>query len=232
MFDSFLLQLEQLYDALDPILIPGLLYLLVRGRRHLRGERFAVGVPFILSLSYIALFSLAASGWIQERYYRPIIPFAAILAAMGYYCLGKDFPKKKILYPIIFLALAACLWDGMDKPLRYHRRPQTLAGLWLARHDPDYTGFVVSNYTQPVYFAGMRYFDPECTKSLFMDLQKADYSFKYIIVDGDEGETWYARYAREKDWKRIYTETERNIRIYQKPDYDPAATTAPETHSD
>lgn len=217
MLDKLLLQLQQLYDALDPILIPGLLYLAVRGRKHLKGKRFAVGVPLVLCLSYIVLFSLAASGWIQERYYRPIIPFAAILAAMGYYCLGKDLPKKKILYPIIILTLAACLWDGMGSPLREHRRPQTLAGVWLGRHDPAYDGFAISRYTMPVYYAGMKYFSPECPEQLFDGVRRAGYEFKYIIVDGSREHMWHARHARENDWKLIYTEDERNIRIYQKP---------------
>jgi hypothetical protein len=214
--DSITLQLEQLYDALDPILIPGLLYLAVRGWKHLKGRGFAAVVPLVLCLSYVVLFSLAASGWVQERYYRPIIPFAAILGAMGYWCLGKDFPRKKILYPLMVLVLAACLWDGMRDSLRGHRRAQTLAGVWLRRHDPDYDGLVISNYSQPVYYAGMRYFDPMC-EGLFDELRKEGYRFKYIIVDGDETDRWYARHARQNGWQLIYTENERNIHIYQNP---------------
>jgi hypothetical protein len=209
--------LEQLIDAFDPILIPGLLYLPVRGWKHLRGKRFAIAVPLVLCLSYIILFSLAAGGWVQERYYRPIIPFAAILAAMGYYCMGKDMARKAIIYPLICLVLAACLWDGMEEPIREHRRPQTIAGKWLRQYDPTYDGFVISDNTQPVFYAGMKYFDPACQRSLFLDLQRAGYRFKYIILDGDEEDKWYAQYARHNNWNLIYAEQERDIRIYQSP---------------
>lgn len=216
-------QLQQLYDALDPILIPGLLYLAVRGWKHLKGRRLAVGVPLVLCLSYVALFSLAAGGWVQERYYRPIIPFATILAGMGYWCLGRDFPKKKILYPIIILALAACLWDAMQDRVRGHRRPQTVAGMWLRRHDPDYDGFVLSKDSQPVFYAGMKFFSPQC-RELFTRLRNNGHRFKYIILDGDDRDAWFGRYARDNGWKLIYAEDERRIRIYENPRSDgPAA---------
>lgn len=220
MLNKLLLQLEQLYDALDPILIPGILYLAIRGWKHMKRRGGAVGIPLLLCLSYIALFSLAAGGWVQERYYRPIIPFAAILAGMGYHCLIKDFSKnKKVLYTLMFLVLAACLWDGLEEPIRQHRRPQTVAGKWLHGHDPNYTGFVVSNDTQPVHYAGMKYFNPECPESLFRDLNAAGYEFKYVILDGDDDE-WHADLVSRDDWPCIYRENERNIRIYQNPESD------------
>ena len=225
LIDKLLLQAEQLYDALDPILIPGLLYLPVRGWKRLRdveGVRFAVVTMVLLCAGYVLLFGTAAPEWIQERYYRPIIPFAAVLAAMGYFCFGRDVPKKSVLYTLMVLVLAACLYDALEEPIRAHRRSQVEAGRWLSRYDPDYRGFIVSDYTVPVLYARAKYFDPFKTEDLFREMLSRGEQIDYIILDGEEEGTWYARYAREHGWRLVHRREERNIRIYRRPDADAA----------
>lgn len=212
--DKLLLQLEQLYDALDPILLPGLAYLAVRGYKHLRKVRFALIVLLLVCGGYVALFGLAATNWVQERYYRPIIPFAAVLAAMGYYCLARDVRKKAVLYTLMALVAAACLWDALQQPIRAHRKPQTEAGRWLRRQDPEYDGFVISRYSQPVYCARMKLFDPAGTESLFHDMRRRGHRFRYIILDGDERGNWPRAVALQKDWVLVYRDLERDLRIY------------------
>jgi hypothetical protein len=92
-------------------------------------------------------------------------------------------------------------------------------GRWLGRLDPRYDGFVVSRYTQPVYYAGMDYFDTDHTRDLFVDLKKRGTEFKYIILDGDETGTWYRQYVTDNNWVCIRSEQERNIRIFLNPEY-------------
>jgi len=219
LLDKVVLQLQQLYDALDVLIIVGLIYFAVRGRRHLRGVRFGVITLLIMCLAYIVLFAGAASGWVQERYFRPIIPFAAILAAAGYYCLAKDVRKKRVLHIVAAVVLLACLWAMLAHPIRAHRRPQTEAGLWLKRHDPQYKGFVVSSYSQPVFYADMEFFEADGTEDIFLGMVARGQRFKYIILDGDEGRKWYGRYAVENGWQLIYEEDERRIRIYENPGF-------------
>ncbi len=222
--DAILLHLDHIYDTLDPILIPGLLYLPVRGWKHLKKVRFGVVAILIIYLAYVALFGAAATGWVQERYYRPIIPFGAMLAALGYYCFAQDVKNRKVLYGLAALVALACMVDMLRKPLREHRRPQVEAGKWLKQYDPKYDGCVVSNYSIPVLYADMRYFDPKRTEDLFLDLVDQGRECKYIILDEDEKDTWYGQYALKNNWVLIYREPERDIRIFKNPDYTSGST--------
>jgi len=218
MLDKILIHGREVFGALDVLLIPGLFYAAVRGRKHLKGVRYGVLVASFVCVAYVVLFAITATGWTQERYYRPIIPFATLVAALGYYCFALDVRRKDILYPLLGVVALACAVDVLHKPLRAHRQPQVEAGLWLKRHDPDYEGFVVSEYTIPVLYAEMKYFDPHGARKLFKDLKSHGYLFKYIILDGDAKGQWYRKYALKHDWSCIYREPERNIRIYKNPE--------------
>lgn len=217
--DKALLHLDKLHDALDLLLIPGLIYLVVRGWKHLKGVRFGVLSAGLVCAAYVGLFSVAATGWVQQRYYRPIIPFAAMLAALGYYCFALDVRNRRVLYGLTAVVLVVCCVDVLHKPIRAHRYPQIEAGRWLKRHDPGYDGLVVSDYTIPVLYADMKYFDPKNTEQLFRDMVARGYEFRYIILDGDEGGAWYREYALENGWILIYRGSERNIRIFKSPRY-------------
>jgi hypothetical protein len=211
-----LLHAEQLEDALDPLILVGLAYLLVRGRRHLKGVRFGVLCLLGFVAAYVLVCAVMASHWVQERYYRPIIPFAAVLAAMGYWCLARDVRSRRALYAAGGIVLVLCLFFTLREPIRAHRRPQTQAGRWLRAHDPAYDGFVVSEYSQPVYYAGMKFFDggQAGTEGLFRDLAARGVPFKYVIVEGEPEGDWPERYVAEHGWRLVYQEPERNLRIY------------------
>lgn len=215
--DCIFQHLSKLYDAFDIILLPGMIYLLARGRQHLKGIRFGIIVALLFMGIHIGMCGYGATGWIQERYYRPLVPLAAMLAALGYYCLAKDIKKKPVLIILGTLTLAACLVDMLNKPIREHRAPQTQAGHWLRKHDPDYRGFVISNYSQPVLYADMKYFDPRRNEKLFHELSRRGAPLKYVILDGDEEGKWYTRHVRDNSWELIYKTKERNIRIYENP---------------
>jgi hypothetical protein len=131
--------------------------------------------------------------------------------------------SRKVLYGAAAVVLGLCLWDILREPIRAHRRPQTEAGRWLRAHDPDYGGFVVSEYSQPVHYAGMRFFDggQAATEELFRDLLARGGPLKYVIMEGEPDEDWPERYVAEHDWPLIYQEPERNLRIYARPESVP-----------
>ena len=87
--------------------------------------------------------------------------------------------------------------------------------------DPEYKGFVVSNWTQPVYYAGMKHFDSKGTRDLFLELRKRGVAFKYFILQGElEGwDAWAQEYVDEHGWPIIHRDAGADIRIYQDPQY-------------
>ena len=222
--DAVLLHLDHIYDTLDVLLIPGIIYLAVRGRKHLKNVRFGVIAVLVIYFAYVALFAAAATGWVQERYYRPIIPLGAMLAALGYYCFSRDVRNRRVLFGLAALVATACLVDTLRKPIRAHRRPQVEAGKWLKEYDPQYDGCVVSSYSIPVLYADMHYFDPRNTRDIFQKLAERGQECKYIILDEDQKDEWYGQYALKNNWVLIYREPERNIRIFENPDYAPGST--------
>jgi len=214
-------QFQQIYDTVDIVCAAGLIYLLVRGRKHLKGVRFGVLALALVPAFYFLLFVVTAASEVQERYYQPILPFLIVLSALGLYCLGKDIGSRKVIYCILGVVLVGFLVDTLRTPLRAHRRPQTEAGLWLGSHDPEYKGFVISRYSQPVYYAGMKMFDPRGTEDLFRSLLARGVEFKYFVLDGHsrKDQQWLKKYIDAHNWQLIYRNEERDLRIYQNPDF-------------
>ncbi len=224
--EKVLLHAEQLDDALDPLILFGLAYLAVRGWRRVKGltgARFGVLCLVGFMAAYILTCATVTPHWVQERYYRPIIPFGAILAGIGYWCLIQDVRNRKVLYVAAAIVLGLCLWDILRRPIRAHRAPQSEAGRWLRAHDPDYDGFVVSEYSQPVYYADMKFFNGRRadTEDLFHELLARGVPLKYVILEGEPDEDWPERYVAEHQWPLIYQEPERNLRIYARPEAEP-----------
>ncbi len=212
-------QFEQIYDTVDVVCVAALVYLVARGWKHLKGHRFGVLALALPVLSYFLLFTFMAGSRVQERYYRPVLPFFVALSALGLHCLTEDIKNRKVVYGILGVIFVGLMVAGLREPVRAHRRPQTEAGLWLKNHDPDYKGFVLSNYSQPVFYAGMRHFDTIGTEELFLELLARGEPFKYMILDGemDGKEAWAGQYVVEHDWPRIYYNQERDLRIHENP---------------
>jgi len=219
--NSIVRQFAQMYDVVDPVFLAGMIYLLVRGRKRLTGVRFGLAAIAVVVGCYFVLFTLTAGVHIEERYYRPMLPFFGLLAALGAYCFIQDVRNRKVAYAVLGLIFAACIVVAVREPIRAHRRPQTEAGLWLRQHDPDYKGLVVSNWTQPVYYAGMKHFDSKGTEDLFLELYAKGMAFKYFILQGDlhPGDAWAQKYVDEHGWPLIHRDGKADIRIYQDPHY-------------
>ncbi|MEF8787489.1 MAG: hypothetical protein V5A84_00330 [Planctomycetota bacterium] len=116
--NDIFLHLDTLVEALDLLLLPGLVYAAVRGWKHLEGVHYGVLVALAVIAGYVAVFAIGATEWVQTRYYRPIIPFAALVAALGYYCLALDVRDRRILYPLLGLVVLACSVDLLHAPIR------------------------------------------------------------------------------------------------------------------
>ncbi len=214
-------QFEQIYDTVDLVCVVGLVYLVVRGWKHLKAHGFEILALALPVLLYFLLFTFMAGSRVQERYYRPVLPFFVVLSALGFYCLIEDIKNKKVVHGILGVIFVGLMVAGLWGPIRGHRRPQTVAGLWLKNYDPNYKGFVLSNYSQPAFYAGMRHFDVKSTEELFLELVARGEPFRYIILDGElnEKEAWAEEYIVEHNWDRIYRppNQERDLRIYESP---------------
>lgn len=222
LFSDLARQFEQIYDTVDIVCAAALAYLVVRGWKRLKGGRFGVVAALIMVLSYLLLFTFTAGHWVQERYYRPVLPFFVLLSALGLHCLSEDIRSKKVVYCILGLIFIGFMVDAVREPVRAHRRPQTQAGLWLRDRDPEYKGFVLSNYPQPVFYAGMKHFDTCKSEDLFLKLRERGEQFRYVILDGglDERERWAAEYVAENEWRLIRHVPERDLRIYENPEHE------------
>ena len=230
LFDNLLWQFRQIFDTVDIVCAAALVYLLVRGRKHMKGNRFAVlslSIPVLFyCLLFTIMFSTALAGAkVAERYYRPVFPFIAVLSSLGLYCLSRDIKNRNLVFCIFGLIFVGFMVDMLREPIRAHRRPQTEAGLWLREYDPHYGGFVISDYSQPVYYAGMKFF-PARRQDLVMELVERGGNFKYMILDGDAEQAykWAREYVEEHNWQLVYPNedyprNERNVRIYENPDY-------------
>lgn len=217
----FLRQLGQLLDSLGVVGAFGVAYFAVRGRCHLRVPRGLLSAVGLLLVAYAFVFTLW--GRAEERYYRPLVPLLSILAGGGFYALWRDLTGRRLLRALLLGALVlGCLAFGLHRPLRAHRRPQTEAGRWLRRQDPDYDGFVVSAYPQPVFYAGMNLLPADQPRSVMLrclrTLRPTPYAPRYVILDGDDAEKypWLAHMVESRRWRLIYREPERNIRIYRR----------------
>ncbi len=214
-------QFDEIRHVVGPVCLLGMLYLLVRGRKRLTDARFGLIAIGVVLTAYFVLFTLTAGIYVEGRYYRPVFPFFALLSALGVHCFMQDVRNRKVVYAVLGLIFVGFVVMAVKEPVRAHRRGQTLAGLWLKQHDPDYKGFVVSNWTQPVYYAGMKYFDTRSTKELFLELRRRGEPFKYFILDPelDPPEVWAQEYVDEHGWLVIHREAQRDVRIYLDPQY-------------
>jgi len=211
-------QFLQIADVLGYLGGVGLVYYVVRGRHHLKTPRtYLISVAAVIG-ALILTFSYF--GRAAERYYRPLGPALFVLAGGGFYSLYEDLKHRKLICGVLAaLIVCACLGISLREPLRAHRAPQTRAGRWLRQYDPAYSGFVLSSYHQPVFYAGMRYLptDEPYSEKAYRQLVEAGYAPKYLIVDGSDLSDlpWMQRLLDSGDWQEIHSESERNIRIYE-----------------
>ncbi|MFO8006954.1 MAG: hypothetical protein R6V05_04375 [Candidatus Brocadiia bacterium] len=214
-------QFGQVLDTLGIAGIFGLVYLAARGRRHVRVSRGLLLSVGLLLVAYAGVFTFF--GRAEERYYRPVAPLLFIAAGGGFYALWRDLAGRRVLQGFMLSSLVlGCLLFGLHSPLRTHRRPQTEAGRWLRRYDPQYDGLVVSADSQPVYYAGRKLLPADQPRADMLrclrTLRPTPYAPRYVILDGDDAEKypWLARMVDGRRWKLIYWEPERGIRIYRR----------------
>lgn len=205
-------------DAMGWLGLFGLGYWLARGRKRSPvplGLLVAIGVTLASLVVTLMIFGRSSG-----RYYRVPAPMLFILAGGGLHALWEDMESHSAIRGVAFsLLVVLCLGAIVYKPIRGHREPQTEAGLWLRKHDPEYNGFVLSSYTQPVYYAGMRYLpsDKYGSRRVFRQLTRAGYWPRYVILDGDDAEEmpWLGELVRRPVWKLVHSEPERDIRIFE-----------------
>lgn len=178
----------QILDILDVTGLVGILYLVVRWRRCPQGMGRGVALALALPAAYFLMItaaSMMARTPVSERYYRPVLPLLLVVAAAGFHCLLKAVPKRVLATGIVFVLVAGNLVDMLDEPIRAHRAPQKHAGQWLRRHDPGYNGYVFSDYSQPVYHAGMSYLPAEGALWIMRRLSEGAREVKYAILEKD-----------------------------------------------
>ncbi len=218
-------QLAQIYDTVDIVCAVGIVYFVLRGRRHFRGAGRAVLLPAVVPLCYVLVLagmSLRHGTAVAERYYRPILPFLVVFSALGLYCLGQDVKRKRALHVVVALVLLGCLVVTLRGPIRAHRRAQTEAGRWLRARDPGYHGFVLADYTQPVYYARMELLPAYRGEGVLGDCLRHGEPVKYAILDKGHGpgHEWAQKYIEEHQWRLIYRGEERDVRIYLNSEFD------------
>lgn len=229
MLDDFISQFRLINAALNSVGSLGIGYLIFRGYKHWKGYGRETLMLVIMVAVYFLSFSLTRGDGVPYRYYHPVVPFLLILSAMGFYCMGRDTGRMRAFYIGFGVLLALFITYSSSSGLRESRRPQTMAGLWLAQYDPSYRGPVASDYSQPIAFTKMSYFPTFKNERLFRQLshgENAPLPFKYIIVEETDGPgyDWARDYVKEYGWRLIYPneehpENERDLRIYQNPRY-------------
>ncbi len=197
----------------------GLAAFALRGRRWLGTKTRYIVFSGILYGLYVA--ALCHLGRDAERYYRPLLPLLFVLAGGGYYCCLRELADRRLLqWAAAMMLVGVCVVYTLKEPIRAHREPQTRAGLWLAGYDPDYKGFALSSYSQPVYYAGMRFLDSgkPYSQEAYGQLVDAGLEPKYLILDSSDAVDypWLGSLIASAGWNQIYSESTRSIRIYRR----------------
>ena len=227
MGEALITSLDPLYAAFDLLLLVGLCYLLARGWRTLRSRwRECAQLATIPALFFASLWAWQMFGTgFHERYLRPVLPLAAIFAGIGYHRLARDIGRRWAVYPLFGIIFLAAIVFALQEPLRAHRHPQTEAGRWLRRADPVYHGLVISDYSQPAYYAETDYVPPDAMWQGWYErhLGKTG-AVKYFILErpSPEERTWAHDYVKKHDWPVIFYDAARKLRIYRNPGYRPA----------
>jgi hypothetical protein len=144
----------------------------------------ALILPFVYFLA-VTLPSLFDEIAIAERYYRPVLPLLLILSAVGWYQICKDIPRRFIVGVLLLVLVGGNVFYILRGPIREHRAPQTKAGEWLREYDPEYRGYVWSDYSQPVYYAGMEYLPAESINWIRGKMPDGGMGVKYAIIEPD-----------------------------------------------
>ena len=180
-------QLSHIKAAVNVTGALGCIYGLVRFRRCWQGKWRVLGLLLTLPGGYWLATTLAAifGGFaVAGRYHQPVLPFLLIFSANGLYCLLQDV-QIKVAGAILLIVVGGSLADMLGEPVRSHRAAQEKAGRWLKKHDPDYDGFVFSDYSQPVYYAGMEYLPAEAGLWLVPRLSEKAAEVKYAVLEHD-----------------------------------------------
>ncbi len=212
---SFLFGSIEMAQAFGAVMCLSLVYFLVRGRRRLQ----AGGADFFLFLgallAYHTVISLGAER--IDRYYRPIMPLLCVFAAAGLFSLLKDVGKRWAGVALVIFVVLVYLAFSLRHPIRAHRREQVQAGRWLADHDPQYRGYVVSSYSQTVLYSNMQFLHSDVGREGLQRLADAWCAPKYALLDGHRECRTIARFLSENHWRLLRTFPERPIRVYRNP---------------
>ncbi len=158
--DNLLHQFAQIADNLDVTGLLGWAYCCVRPVSCFKDRRRSLLIVLALPVAYmfaVTVPSMMGETSIAERYYRPVLPLLLMVGAVGWYKLLSDIGDKKWIMVMLAVLIGGNLVDMLDDPVRAHRAPQTQAGKWLQKQDPEYDGYVWSDYSQAAYFTGMEY---------------------------------------------------------------------------
>ncbi len=158
--------------------LPAFLCLLA-GARVLWREPVPIrGWLCLLPVLAFALFMLVPAPVTYYRHYLPLLPGAALLAALGFWRLPAPWPRRLLLPFLCWPALLA-----VDLVLDYHRDPRVALRAWYdeARPSRVFASYYVS---PPRQFAGAhRIFTPEYASGETPPLLQA----QYLVLS----ENWY-----------------------------------------
>lgn len=188
--------------------LPGFLALLAGARALWRAPVPARGWLCLLPVGVFALFMLFLSPVTYYRHYLPLVPTAALLAALGLWQLR---PAPRALALALCLAWAAAL--ATDLVLDYHRDPRIALRAWYAAERPERV--FSSFYVNPPPVAQHWLFHPRHATGSPPALARAD----YLVLS----ENWYdTAFANELngplvgDLTRLVKTTPARARFYRK----------------
>lgn len=219
MTDNIITQFSQICDTIDLLGVILVVYFFLRLSKYERStwRELAFTVAFPVAYFAVILFmSLNDKVAIAERYYRPVLPFLVILMARGLWSFRRDVKRKWIFGGVLCVFLLGSFYGIFSQaPIRAHRLPQMKAGRWLKEYDPDYAGFVMSDYTQPVYAADMVWLPAD--KQLCEGFLNAGYKVRYCILEDDAQRKYpeVHKWMESDEWRKIYTNEEREIKIFR-----------------
>lgn len=133
----------------------------LRSRRWWRGGDWDARLWLVLlPVAIYALYLLALMPVTYYRHYLPLLPAAALLAAIGLWCGGSRKRPGTLLLAGFFLWPAALAIDLVGD---YHRDPRVALREWFVQASPSAVYF--SYYVNPPPVAGLQLFHPQLLHS-------------------------------------------------------------------